>query len=192
MSNKLACLLGGVVAIATIAGSQAACAQTSAETTQSLRDGSHDMDFSFGRWRTETSSFKDPFDHPDEATHMSGTKTVSPVWGGKAMLEEIEADGPGGHWEAANLFLYDPNTHQWSQNYVDSETGRFDGPPAVGGYREGNLEFYWQATIRGRTTLERGIWTDFTPNSHTYRVQRSNDGGRTWHTSFEARLTKIQ
>jgi hypothetical protein len=189
MSNKLACVLGGVVAVVAIASSQATLAQTSAD---SRRDGSRDMDFSFGRWRTDITSFKAPFDHPGETTHMSGIKTVSPIWGGKALLEEIEADGPGGHWEAANLFLYDPNAHQWSQNYVDSETGRFEGPPAIGGHRGGDLEFYWQATIKGRATLERGIWTDFTPISHTYRVQRSNDGGRTWHTSFEARLTKIQ
>lgn len=157
-----------------------------------LRDGSHDMNFALGTWRTEITSFEDPFGHPDRATHMSGTKTARPVWGGKAVIEEIEADGPGGHWEAANLFLYDPTAHQWSQNYVDSSDGHFDGTPAIGEFRNGNLEFYWQARIGGRAILERGIWTDFKPTSHVYRVERSNDGGRTWHPSFIAHLTKIK
>ena len=157
-----------------------------------LRDGAHDMDFSIGTWRTEVTSIKDPFDHPDQATHMTGTKTARPVWGGKAVIEEIEADGPSGHWEAANLFLYDPAAHQWSQNYVDSSEGRFDGPPGIGEFRNGRFEFYWQARISGRTILERGIWSDFTPTSHTYRVERSNDGGRSWRPSFIAHLTKIQ
>ena len=156
-----------------------------------LRDGAHDMDFSIGTWRTEVTSFKDPFGHPDQATHMTGTKTARPVWGGKAVIEEIEADGPNGHWEAANLFLYDPAAHQWSQNYIDSSKGRFDGPPGIGELRNGRFEFYWQARISGRTILERGIWADFTPISHTYRVERSNDGGRSWRPSFIAHLTNI-
>ena len=166
-----------------------------AEQTSSpgqLRDGSHDMEFSLGTWRTEITSFKDPFDHPEVASHMTGTKRARPVWNGKAILEEIEADGDGAHWEAANLFLYDPQHHQWSQNYVDSSEGRLDGPPGIGELRNGNFEFYWQARINGRALLERGIWTDFTPTSHTYRVERSNDGGRTWHASFIAHVTKIK
>jgi hypothetical protein len=150
------------------------------------------MDFAFGTWRTDITTIKDPFGHPDVTTHMSGTKTARPVWHGKAIFEEIEADGAGGHWEGANLFLYDPAAHQWSQNYVDSSDGHFDGSPGIGEYRNGNLEFYWQARIGGRAVLERGIWTDFTPTSHTYRVERSNDGGRSWRPSFIAHVTKIK
>lgn len=150
------------------------------------------MDFAIGTWRTDITSIKGPFGHPHEVMRMSGTKVARPVWNGKAVIEEIEADGPGGHWEAANLFLYDPAAHQWSQNYVDSSEGRFDGPPGIGEYRAGKFEFYWHAKIGGRAILERGIWSDFTPTSHTYRVERSNDGGRTWHPSFIAHLTRIR
>jgi hypothetical protein len=159
---------------------------------RALRDGLHDMDFALGKWRTDITSFKDPFGNPDAATHMSGTKTARPVWAGKAVIEEIEADGPNGHWEAANLFLYDPQAHQWSQNYVDSSDGHFDASPGIGELHDGRFEFYWQARIGGRAILERGTWSDFTPNSHTYRVERSNDGGRTWRTSFIARVTRQQ
>lgn len=154
-------------------------------------DGSHDMDFSFGRWKTDVTIFKDPFNDPTATTHMTGTKTVRPVWNGKAAIEEIEADGADGHWEAANIMLYDPAAHQWTQNYVDSATGRLDRAPGVGEFRDGKLEFHWQATIKGRAVLARGTWSDFTPNSHTYEVARSDDGGRTWHTSFVAHLTRI-
>lgn len=163
----------------------------SATVSTAVRDGSHDMDFSFGKWRTEVTQFKDPFNNPNATSHVSGTKTVAPIWGGKGALEEIEADGPDGHWEAANLFLYDPAAHQWTQNYVDSTDGRLEGEPGVGAYRDGKLEFYWQANVGGRTVLVRGIWSDFTPNSHSYEVARSNDGGRSWHTSFVAHLTRI-
>lgn len=156
------------------------------------RDGSHDMDFSFGTWRTDITVVKDPFSATSDTVHMVGTKVVRPVWNGKAALEEIEADGPSGHWQAANLMLFDPKANQWTQNYVDSETGRFEGAPGVGEYRDGKIEFYWQAPIGGRSLLLRGVWSDFTPNTHMYQVSRSADGGRTWHTSFTARLTRLK
>lgn len=181
-----------ICCIAVLSQSPIGLAQSVSAATPVERDGSHDMDFGLGRWRTDITSFKDPFNRPDEATHMSGTKIVRPLWNGKALIEEIEADGPSGHWEAANLFLYDPRVHQWSQNYVDSSEGRFDGAPGIGGFRDGKMEFFWQATIAGRAVLERGVWSNIKRDSHTYEVARSNDGGRTWHTSFIAHLTRIQ
>jgi hypothetical protein len=57
---------------------------------------------------------------------MDGTKTARPVWGGHAWMEEIEADGPTGHWEGATLFLYNPASGQWSQTYLDSASGEVD------------------------------------------------------------------
>ena len=189
MIRNFAHLIGCLTLASTVPA--AAKAQPAPNSAHALHDGAHDMDFSIGRWRTEITSFRDPFNHPDEPTHMSGTKTARALWGGKAVIEEIEADGPSGHWEAANLFLYDPKARQWSQNYVDSETGRLEGAPAIGEFRDGKFEFYWQAMIGGRAILERGIWSAFTPNSHTYQVERSNDGGRSWHISFVAHLTRI-
>lgn len=158
----------------------------------SVHDGSHDMDFTLGTWRTEITTYSDPFGHPDQSSRMSGTKTARPLWNGKGIIEEIEADGPGGHWQAANVFLYDPEARQWSQNYVDSATGRLEGPPGVGELHDGTFEYDWQASIGGKAVLERGIWSDFSQNSHTYSVERSNDGGRTWHASFVAHLIRIQ
>ncbi len=190
MQTNFRCLLRFALAMATLLIATPALAQNSPNSEAPLRDGSHDFDFALGKWRTEVSMIKDPFNKPNEVVHMKGTKVGVPVWNGKAILEEIEADGPGGHWQAANLFLYDPVAHQWSQNYADSATGRMDAVSEIGGYRNGNLEFYWQDSIGGRAMLLRGIWKDFTPNSHTYEVSRSIDGGRTWHTSFIAHVTR--
>jgi hypothetical protein len=156
------------------------------------RDGSHDMDFSLGSWRTEVTIIKDPFNKPNDVIHMTGTKVARPVWNGKAVLEEIEASGATGHWQAANLFLYDPVARQWSENYVDSSVGRIEGPPNIGGYRDGNLEFYSQDFIGGRAMLIRGTWRIFSPDLHSYEVARSIDGGRSWHTSFTARVSRAK
>jgi hypothetical protein len=152
---------------------------------QQLRDGSHDFDFSLGKWTTELTIIKDPFNKPQEQIHKRGTKVARPVWGGKAWLEEIQADG----WQAANLFLYDPIAHQWSENYVDSSVGRIESP-AIGGWRDGKLEFYSQEFIDGRAMLIRGTWTIMSKDLHSYEVARSIDGGRSWHTSFIAKVMR--
>jgi hypothetical protein len=133
-----------------------------------VRDGSHDMDFNFGTWHTDITRTPDPFGDPSKIVHMAGTVTVRPVWGGKGELEEIEADGPKGHWEGANLFFYDPTAHQWVQTYVDSSEGRFDEPAGIGEYRNGNVEYYSPDRVGGRAILDRAIWSDIKPDSHTY------------------------
>ncbi|MBV9527941.1 DUF1579 family protein [Sphingomonas sp.] len=153
--------------------------------TAQVRDGSHDFDFSRGRWTTELTIINDPFNQPNSAVHMHGTKEARPLWGGKGWIEEIEADGPAGHWEAANVFLYDPKARQWSENYVDSSVGRMERP-GIGGWHDGKLEFYSQADVGGKTMLVRGTWTIESADHHSYEVARSDDGGRTWHRSFYA------
>jgi opacity protein-like surface antigen len=157
-----------------------------------LRDGSHDMDFNFGTWHTEIDRVPDPFGNPSNVVHLAGTVTVKPIWNGKGELEEIEAESPNGHWEGANLFLYDPTARQWIQTYVDSSEGRFDEPSGIGEYRDGNVEYYSAAKVQGRAVLDRAIWSDIKPDSHTYQESFSEDGGRTWHPAFTAHLTRIK
>ncbi len=162
-----------------------------AQSATPIRDGSHDFDFARGSWTTEITIIKDPFNKPGEEIHMRGTKVARPIWSGKGWVEEIEADGPGGHWQAANVFLYDPSARQWSENYVDSSDGKMD-PPSIGGYRDGKLEFYSIQPVDGRSILVRGTWTISTPDLHSYAVARSIDGGRSWHTSFIARVSRAR
>lgn len=162
----------------------------SAQDAAAVRDGFHDMDFAFGNWTTEVTIIKDPFNKPNEQVHMRGTKVARPVWNGKGVLEEIEAGAGADHWQGATLFLYDPKAGQWSQNYADADEGRMDGPPSIGGYRDGNLEFYSQELIGGRAMLVRGTWRILSPDLHTYEIDRSDDGGRSWHMSFLARVSR--
>lgn len=184
---RIACLF---IACA-LAVANSSPAQSQASSAAPLRDGSHDMDFNRGSWHTEITRIPDPFANPSNAIHLSGTVTTKPIWNGKAWLEEIEADGPNGHWEGANLFFYDPGAHQWVQSFVSSDDGKFEGPPGIGEKRGDTIEFYSTYTFKGRSVFDRGIWSDFTPNSHTYTESFSDDGGRTWHPAFIAHVTRI-
>lgn len=110
---------------------------------------------------------------------MNGTVTVRRVWEGRAQLEEIEADGPSGHWQGLTLFLYNPETHQWSQSFASSKTGVVVSP-LIGEFKNGRGELISQDTFGGRTVLVRGVWSDIKPDSHRFEESYSDDGGRTW------------
>src|ERR1700733_8784888 len=87
------------------------------------RDGRHDFDFNVGVWRTHIKRILDPLTGSTRSMELNGTVTVRKVWEGRAELEEIETDGPNGHWEGLTLFLYNPDAHQWSQMFANSKSG---------------------------------------------------------------------
>src|SRR5260370_42590252 len=91
--------------------------------TPALHDGHHDFDFNIGVWHTHIKRILDPLASSSESVELNGTVTVRKVGDGKAELEEIEADGPKGHWEGLTLFLYNPSAHQRSQSFVNSKVG---------------------------------------------------------------------
>jgi hypothetical protein len=116
--------------------------------------------------------------------------TVRKVWDGKAELEEIEADGPRGHWEGLTLFLYNPSAHQWSQSFANSKAGTLSSN--IGEFKDGRVVLIGQDTVNDKTILVRAVWSDIKPGSHQYEESYSNDGGTTWVRSFIANLTRLK
>jgi hypothetical protein len=156
-----------------------------------LRDGSHDFDFNIGTWHTHIQRQTKALSDSSEFIVMEGTVTVRKVWDGRAQLEEIEGNGPNGHWEGMTLFLYNPQAHQWSQTFASSKNGVLQ-PPTVGSFKDGRGELYTQDTFNGRTILIRGTWSDIKPDSHHYQEDYSADGGRSWEPVFIADLTRVR
>ena len=160
-----------------------------ADVPRAKRDGAHDFDFDLGVWRTHITRRLHPLTGSDETIQLTGTVTVRKLWDGRAQVEEIEADGPKGHWEGMTVFLYDREACQWSMNFANSSVGRFT-TPMTGGFENGRGELISQDTLDGRWILVRGVWSNITPTSHTYQESYSADGGRTWEVVFTATKTK--
>lgn len=155
----------------------------------SLRDGAHDFDFTIGTWKTHIRRLVHPLSGSHEWVTLDGRVVTRKLWKGKAQLEEIEADGPNGHFEGVNLFLYNPQAHQWGLNWSSSDDGVL-GVPTVGAFiRNGWAELYDQETINGRMILVRGIWSDIKATTHRFEQAYSDDGGKTWETNFIAEKT---
>ena len=153
------------------------------------RDGAHDFDFGTGVWHTHIRLSLDPFSASSDVIELNGTVTTRPIWGGRARLEEIEADGPKGHWEGLSLFLYNPQSHQRSQSFLNSKTAVLTGS-LVGEFHDGRGELYQHDTFHDKSIFVRALWSEITPNSHRYTESFSNDGGKTWVTSFDAHKTR--
>jgi hypothetical protein len=185
----LRCALG--IGLSVWGLSSATAQQGAASPPPAVHDGQHDFDFNFGAWKTHIHRLKEPFTGSTDYLEMHGTVTVRKVWDGRAQLEEIEVDGPAGHWQGMTLFLYDPKAHQWSQTFINSAAGTFSGG-LIGEFREGRGELYSQETLGGRSVLIRGIWSDIKPDSHRYEEAYSEDGGKTWVSYFIADLTRAR
>jgi hypothetical protein len=159
------------------------------QQADAARDGRHDFDFNLGVWHTHIRRVLDPF-LGGETIELNGTVTVRKVWEGRAQLEEIEADGPKGHWEGMSLFLYNPEGHQWSQWFANSRVGVMKDP-LIGSFKNGRAELYSADTFNDKTILVRGVWSEIAADSHRYEESYSNDGGKTWAHSFAAELTRL-
>lgn len=177
------------LAAAALAATLAVALPGAAHAATPTRDGAHDFDFDIGVWTTHITRRVHPLTGSNETMQLTGTVTVRKVWDGRAQLEEIEADGPRGHWEGMTVFLYDPEARQWSMNFANSAAGKFS-TPMVGRFENGRGVLFGPDTLDGRPILVRAVWSDFTPTSHTYEESYSVDGGKTWELAFTAHKTR--
>lgn len=149
------------------------------------RDGSRDFDFHIGTWRTHLRRRVAPLTGSNEWVEMNGTTVVRKVWGGRANLVELEADGPKGHFSGLNLRLYHPESGQWSLHFANAADGEI-AVPTVGEFKDGRGEFFDQETLRGRAIFVRFVVSDITPASVHFEQAFSDDGGKTWEVNWIA------
>ena len=153
------------------------------------RDGQHDFDFEIGTWKTHLRRLLHPLTGSTTWVEYEGTTVVRKVWGGRADLVELEADGPAGHFQGLSLRLYNPQSHQWSLNFANADSGVM-AQPTIGGFKNGRGEFYDQETLNGRAIFVRFVISDITPNSCRFEQAFSDDGGKTWEVNWVATDTR--
>lgn len=156
-----------------------------------MRDGQHDFDFEVGSWKTTISRLQHPLSGSSTWVKYDGTTVVRKVWNGRAILLELEADGPAGHFQGLSLRLYNPESHQWSLNFANSNSGTL-GQPTIGEFKDGRGEFYDQEQLDGRAILVRFVISDITAESVHFEQAFSADGGKTWEVNWIATDTRIK
>ena len=107
-----------------------------------VRDGQHDFDFELGTWHTHLRRLLHPLTGSTTWVEMEGTSVVRKVWGGRANILELVADGGGAHFEGMSLRLYNPEAHQWSLNFANVADGVLSTPSAT----LAKLRLHWCAS----------------------------------------------
>jgi hypothetical protein len=165
--------------------------RSSLQQTPAERDGQHDFDFEMGAWKTHLRRLVHPLTGSSTWVEYEGTSVVRKVWNGRANLLELVAEGAAGHFEGLSLRLYNPESHQWSLNFANSNSGTLS-QPTIGEFKNGRGEFFDQETLNGRAILVRFVISDITPNSCRFEQAFSEDGGKTWEANWIATDTRVK
>jgi hypothetical protein len=159
-------------------------AKVGSQTTRSERDGQHDFDFALGTWKAHLKRLEHPLTGSKAWVEFDGTFVARKVWDGRAMIEEVELNSPGGHIEGLTLRLYNAQTHQWSIYWANSKNGAMDPSPQVGQFENGRGEFYGTDTLNGKLIYVRFVWTNTNSNTPHFEQSYSDDGGKNWEVNW--------
>lgn len=159
------------------------------ESSEHVAAPPHDFDFSYGTWSTRIKTY-DTANASAPGVPYSGTVSWRKIWGGRAFLEELKASNKHDGFEGLTLFLYDPQSRQWSQTFAGKGAGTFD-PSMYGTFSAGRGELVSYPVVDGGVmVLAREVWSEIHPDSHHFEIEYSRDGGQTWRRSFSAQLTR--
>lgn len=147
------------------------------------RDGQHDFDFIFGRWKVHLKRRAPTSNGAETWTEFDGYSVYRKVWEGRANINEFEADSPGGHIEGLTLRTYNPKTRQWSLYWASSRDGIL-AEPQVGQFHDGVGRFYAEDKIEGKSVFVRYVWSQNGANSVHFEQALSDDGGKSWDVNW--------
>ncbi|HKV40721.1 MAG TPA: hypothetical protein VJX67_16025 [Blastocatellia bacterium] len=172
------------------AGTDSSETKGAAQSTPAERDGQHDFDSLLGKWKYHLKRRLHPLTGSSTWVEYDGTGACYKVWDGRAQLDTILVDGPGGHIEGLTLRTYNPNSHQWSLYWANSKDGAVV-PPQIGQFKNGRGEFFAQDTLDGKIIFVRFDWTGMATNSPHFEQSFSDDGGKTWEVNWITDQTRV-
>jgi hypothetical protein len=180
----------GFLFTATLAAAENPQPNTPARAEAAQRDGQHDFDFIFGRWKIHMKRRSRAAGGADLWTEFDGYGLYRSIWDGRANLNEFQADSPSGHIEGLTLRTYNPQTHQWSLYWASSRDGIL-APPQVGQFRDGRGEFYAQDVLDGRSVFVRYVWSKTAVDSAHFEQAFSYDGGKSWDVNWISDMKRM-
>jgi len=178
--------VAAALAVAVAAPSRPA-AMTNADTPLATPAGApHDFDFEHGRWHTTLQRRLHPLAGSDAWAHYAGTTTVTPLWGGRANVVELDVAGPEGRLEGLSLRLFDTARQRWTLNFSNARAGTL-ATPMTGGFAGGRRGvFYSDETFDGRPVRVRFVIESKDADTCRFEQAFSADGGATWEVNWIA------
>jgi len=156
-----------------------------------VHDGQHDFDFNIGTWKTHLKRLRYALTDSSTWVEYEGTTVVRKVWDGRANLVELDVKGAAGHIVGLSLRLYNPESHQWSLNFANINSGTM-AVATIGEFKNRRGEFFNQETFNGRAILVKFVISDITKDSCHFEQSFSADGGKTWEVNWIATDTRTK
>jgi len=167
----------------------------STEQPTATRDGSHDFDFLYGKWKMPNHRLLKRLANSHDWEDFISYDECRPLPGGIGNEDFFKTD----HWKdfvGMTTRTYDPKTGIWRIYWVDN---RFSAgiiePPVVGKF-EGNVGiFEGPDTFDGKPIIVRFTWTVHPKGSQVvadWAQAYSTDGGKSWETNWRMDFTRVQ
>jgi hypothetical protein len=194
----LAGCIGAPMAQTTVSASQ----ENSKPAQPAVRDGSHDFDFIYGKWRMPNHHLKKRLAGSDEWVDFITCDEGSPVPGGIGDIDYWQAS----FWKdfvGVTVRTYDPKTGLWRIYWVDNTfSGGVIQPPVTGKFEGNTGIFEGPDTFNGTPILVRFTWTVHPKSSQAtakweqtlnpkglpvvakWEQAFSKDNGKTWETNW--------
>ena len=152
-----------------------------------VRDGSHDFDFLYGKWRMPNHHLKKRLAGSHDWDDFVTCDEGRPLPGGIGDIDYWKAS----FWKdfvGVTVRTYDPKTGLWRIYWVDNTFSEGVIQPPVIGKFQGNVGiFEGPDTFNGKPILVRYTWTVNPTGSKVvakWEQAFSPDGGKTWETNW--------
>jgi hypothetical protein len=156
-----------------------------------VRDGSHDFDFLYGKWRMPNHRLVKRLADSRDWDDFLTCDEAKPLPGGIGDMDIMRAN----YWPdfvGVTVRTYSPQTGLWRLYWVDNQFshGVLD-PPVVGKFNGNVGVFKGDSTFNGKPIIMRFIWTLHPKGSNAvakWEQAFSADGGKTWETNWRNEL----
>ena len=178
-----------------VLGMHAACPAAEPPTAQTatVRDGSHDFDFIYGKFKMTNHRLKKRLAGSHQWDDFISCDEGQPLPGGIGNTDYFTAS----YWKnfaGVTFRTYDPKTGLWRIYWVDNTfSGGVIQPPVVGKFEDNVGIFKGPDTFHGIPIVVRYTWTMNPPGSEIiakWNQAFSKDKGKTWETNWYNELIR--
>lgn len=156
-----------------------------------VRDGSHDFDFEYGKWRMPNHRLVKRLAGSHEWADFVSCDAGEPLPGGIGDMDVFRTS----YWPdfvGMTVRTYDPRSGLWRLYWFDNQFSHGVMEPPVVGRFNGNVGvFQGKDTFDGKPIVVRFIWTVSPKGSNEvakWEQAFSTDGGKTWEVNWRNSL----
>jgi hypothetical protein len=158
-----------------------------------VRDGSHDFDFLYGKWRMPNHRLVKRLAGSHQWDDFVSCDEAGPMASGLGNMDVYRTS----YWKdftGVTFRTYDPKTGLWRLYWLDNHFSHGEIQPPVIGRFDGDVGvFTGDDTFNGKPIVVRFVWTLHPKDSQataTWRQDFSPDGGKTWETNWRNEIIR--